>query len=130
MTTSPSALRSAIARSTGFFTRYEVIIAFLLGFFAFFNIMDLLSTALALKNGLQESNVMLLGVAASLGVNMVVFMALLKVIFITGTIILGIVGVKSTNQKIRSMAMYAILAFLLVFVFVALNNVVIILQSQ
>lgn len=103
----------------------------LLGFFAFFNLMDLLSTAAALKNGLQESNVMLLGVASSTGINVLVIMALLKVVFIAGTIGLGVVGIKSTNHRIRSMAMYSILAFLLVFVFVALNNVVmIILQSQ
>ena len=106
------------------------MISILLGFFSFFNLMDLLSTSFALRSGLEESNLMLLGIATAIGVNVVVIMALLKVAFIAGTVVLGVVGVKSTNPKIRSMAMYAILAFLLVFVFVALNNVVVILQSH
>lgn len=106
------------------------MVSILLGFFAFFNLMDLLSTSFALRSGLQESNVMLLGMAAAIGVNVIVIMALLKVIFVAGTVVLGVVGVKSANLKIRNMAMYSILAFLFVFVYVALNNVIIILMSQ
>ncbi len=130
LTISPSATRSRVTRTALFFSRYEVMVSILLGFFAFFNLMDLLSTSFALRSGLQESNVMLLGMAAAIGVNVIVIMALLKVIFVAGTVVLGVVGVKSANLKIRNMAMYSILAFLFVFVYVALNNVIIILMSQ
>ena len=121
-------LRGIVGRSTGFFGRYAVAISFLLGFFVFFNIIDILSTSVALSRGLSEGNGLLVAAATISGLNLVAVMALLKVIFIGGTIGLGILGIRSTNMRIKNMAYYVILSFVFVFIYVSVNNLTAILR--
>ncbi len=102
----------------------------LLGFFALFNLTDLLSTSIALRIGLEEANLMLLGVASALGVNVIVIMAALKAVFIFAMIVFGLIGIRSKNEKVRNMVFYFILGFILLFIYVSLNNIALIMRSS
>ncbi len=119
-------VNSRIVNSLG---HYEVAISILLGYFVFFNVMDLLSTALALGRGLAESNGALVGLAQFLGVNIVVAMGLTKIGFISGACLLGIFGLKSKNGWVRNLAFWSILAFVVLFSLVSYSNLLVLLRD-
>jgi hypothetical protein len=118
---------SYLGRIVKFLGRYEVTIMVLLGYLVFFNVMDMLSTALALRIGLEEGNVLLLNISSFLRTNLLVVIGLIKILFIFGGAGLVFMGIKTNNRRMKNLILGSILAFVLVFLLVSVNNVYLIL---
>jgi hypothetical protein len=123
----PSSGTSSLARLVGFLGRYEVTIAFLVGYLALFNVMDMLSTALALRIGLEEGNVLLLGITSALGTSLIVVIGLMKILFISGGAGLAYIGISTGNRQMKNLILGSIIFFVFVFLLVSINNLYLIL---
>ena len=109
---------------------YETAISILLGYFVFFNLTDLLSTAWALGRGLVESNGVLVGLAHFLGLDIIVTMGLTKIGFVFGACFLGILGIRTKNSLIRGLAFWSIVAFVAFFSLVTYSNLIVIITNS
>ncbi len=123
----PRDFSTDLRRLVGFLGRYEVALTVLVVYLAFFNLMDMLSTALALRIGLEESNSLLLGLTSGLRMNLLTVIGLAKVLFVFGGAGLAYMGVKSNNRGMKNLIFGSILFFVLVFLFVSINNIYLIL---
>lgn len=121
---------SRIVRAADSLGHYEIEISIILGYFVFFNITDLLSTSVALGRGLVESNVALVSLAHFLGVSIVVAMGLTKIGFIWGACFLGILGVRTKNKWIRSLAFWSIVIFVVLFSLISCSNLLVLLTRS
>lgn len=90
------------------------------------NLTDLLTTTIALGKGLEEGNVMLLSLTSFLRLRFIDVIALTKIGFIMGALVLCYVGFSSSALKIRKMMLRAMAAFTLVLLVVSLNNFILI----
>lgn len=109
---------------------YEIAISILLGYFVFFNVMDLLSTSIALGRGLVESNAALVDLSYLLRVNVVVAMGLTKIGFISGACFMSILGVRTKSKSIKTLAFWSIVAFVFIFVLISFSNLLVILTQN
>lgn len=89
-----------------------------------FNLTDLATTFVALGNGLSEGNSLLLGMSAALGLSVYGSMAILKLIFVAGSIAIAIVGMRSTNTTSRSLVLCYLFTSTVIFYAASLNNIV------
>ena len=90
------------------------------------SVTDLLTTSIALHAGLREGNVMLLTVASILRMNFFQTIATTKLAFIAGTAFLAILGVRSEIQTTRKIVFSSLAVFVVLLLFVSLNNLVMI----
>jgi hypothetical protein len=90
------------------------------------SVTDLLTTSIALHSGLREGNVMLLAVAAFSRMNFFQTIAATKLGFISGTALLTYIGIKSNIHSTRRIVFVSLAAFVVLLLFVSLNNLVMI----
>jgi len=90
------------------------------------SVTDLVTTSIALRSGLQEGNFLLLGVASLLRLNFFQTIAASKLGFISGTALLAFLGMYSDVQLTRKIVFSALAAFVILLLFVSLNNLVMI----
>lgn len=107
---------------SGQLSRYELALISFFACIGVFNFLDLLTTIYALRIGLEEANALLIGFADYLGLSLLEFLAVIKIVFVLGSAVLVILGVESKNSETRKMVLYGILAFALVFAFACANN--------
>jgi hypothetical protein len=123
----PSNGTSSFGRIVGFLGRYEITIAVLVGYLVLFNVVDMLSTQLALRIGLEEGNVLLLNITSALGTSLIVVIGLMKILFISGGAILAYMGIRSSNRQMKNLILGSIIFFVFVFLLVSVNNIYLIL---
>jgi hypothetical protein len=91
---------------------------------AAFNMIDLFTTAEATRSGLIEGNPVLTALAHGLSVNMLDIVLLTKALFIAGITVFGFLGLQSRDQPLRKMIYGCVLAFSIIFLVVAVNNII------
>jgi hypothetical protein len=89
---------------------------------------DMLTTWMALNEGLKEGNLALLSFARIFDLSFFQAIALTKVGFILGAGVLVVFGMRSNIQSTRSIVMKSMIAFAILLLFVSLNNLVMIFQ--
>lgn len=87
---------------------------------------DLVTTAMALHNGLREGNFLLLDLASLLKMNFFQTIAASKLGFISGAALLAFLGMNSETQLTRKVVFSSLAAFVVLLLFVSLNNLVMI----
>jgi hypothetical protein len=87
-----------------------------------FNMTDLTTTAIALGQGLQEGNMLLLGMSAALGLSIFASLIIMKALIITGAIAVAVVGARSASTSGRRMALCYLIASTSLFYVISLNN--------
>jgi hypothetical protein len=87
---------------------------------------DLITTSIALHAGLEEGNVMLLGLTSFLRMNFYQTIAVTKLGFISGTALLAFLGMRSGSQATRRIVFSALTGFVILLLFVSVNNLVMI----
>jgi len=92
------------------------------GAFILVNLLDLISTAFALRIGLFETNSLLISTASALGVGLVDAFIWLKVLFFVGTGFLVLVGIYTKYAGTRKAITITMLLFTLLFALVSANN--------
>jgi hypothetical protein len=90
------------------------------------SVTDLVTTSIALHSGLREGNVMLLAVAAIFRMNFFQTIASIKLGFIAGTAILAFLGIRSDLLTTRKIVFSSLAVFVVLLLFVSLNNIVMI----
>ena len=90
------------------------------------SVTDLITTAIALRSGLQEGNVMLLGVASIFKLNFFQAIADTKLAFISGAALLALIGIRSNIQITRKIVFSSLAVFVVLLLFVSLNNLLMI----
>ncbi len=107
---------------SGNFTRYELALISFFALIGIFNFIDFLTTVYALRIGLEEANTLLITFANAAGLNLLEVLASIKIVFVIGSAVLVMLGVRSQNKTTRKMVLSGVLAFALVFAFVCVNN--------
>jgi len=90
------------------------------------SVTDLLTTSIALHSGLREGNMMLLAVASLFRMSFFQTIATTKLVFIAGTAFLAILGIRSEIQLTRKIVFSSLVVFVVLLLFVSLNNLVMI----
>ncbi len=90
------------------------------------SVTDLITTSIALHAGLMEGNVMLLGLASFLRMNFFQAIAETKLAFISGAALLAVIGIRSNIQITRKIVFSSLAIFVVLLLFVSLNNLVMI----
>ncbi len=99
----------------------SLLISFLVSILLF-NVLDFLTSFFALSIGLAEGNSVLIAIANSLGVNLLDFLISLKFFLGIGAAMVAIMGMKSSNSKIRKEIFLWLFAGMILFLLVFLNN--------
>jgi len=94
----------------------------LFGMTIIFSILDLFLTNVALKIGLVESNYFLLLISDFSGLGLVVSLGLTKIIFVTGAAIVSVMGIRTSDIKIRKRVLVVMVAFAILLFAVSMNN--------
>jgi len=81
---------------------------------------------MALHDGLEEGNIMLLGIASAMRLSFFQTIATTKLGFIAGTAVLSFIGIKSNLQTTRKIVFGSMVAFVVLLLAVSLNNLVLI----
>jgi hypothetical protein len=90
------------------------------------SVTDLITTSIALRSGLQEGNLLLLGVASMLRMSFFETIATTKLAFISGTAVLALLGIRSHLQLTRRIVFSSLAIFVVLLLFVSVNNLVMI----
>ncbi|HXQ92133.1 MAG TPA: hypothetical protein VN739_03945 [Nitrososphaerales archaeon] len=90
------------------------------------SVTDLLTTSMALRDGLREGNVLLLGISSVMKLSFFQTIATTKLGFIMGTAALSFLGIKSNLQATRKIIFGSMIAFVVLLLFVSLNNLILI----
>jgi len=101
---------------------YPPILVMLFGMTIIFSILDLFLTNVALKIGLVESNYFLLLISDFSGLGLVVSLGLTKIIFVTGAAIVSVMGIRTSDIKIRKRVLVVMVAFAILLFAVSMNN--------
>ena len=88
-----------------------------------FNLTDMATTLLALGEGLQEGNAIVLGMSALLGLDIFSSLAVVKIMFVTAAAMVAIFGIRSASTMGRSLALSCLASSTLLFLIISLNNV-------
>ena len=108
--------------------RYALTLASLFASVVLLSGIDMLTTTIALNDGLREGNFALLAFARVFDLSFFQAIALSKVGFILGAGVLMMFGMKSNIQSTRNLVIKSMVAFAILLAFVSLNNVIMILQ--
>jgi len=90
------------------------------------SITDLLTTSMALRQGLSEGNVILLGIASWMKLGFFQTIIATKIGFILGAGLLVFLGLRSSLQMTRKIILSSMIGFVLMLLFVSLNNLILI----
>ena len=90
------------------------------------SVTDLVTTSIALRAGLQEGNIMLLELASILRLSFFQAITATKLGFILGAGVLAYLGMKSEIQTTRKIVFSSLAVFVVLLLFVSLNNLVMI----
>jgi hypothetical protein len=105
---------------------YEFSVIALFACTVILSVTDLLTTSIALNSGLREGNMMLLGVASFFRLTFFEAIAATKLGFISGTALLAFLGIRSDIHATRKIVFSSLAAFVILLLFVSLNNLVMI----
>ena len=122
-------IKSGIVRENSLIGRissYEFSLLALFSCTVVLSVTDLLTTTMALRDGLEEGNIMLLGIASTMRLSFFQTIATTKLGFIAGTAVLSFVGIKSNLQTTRKIVFGSMVAFVVLLLAVSLNNLVLI----
>jgi hypothetical protein len=108
------------------FSTYNFAVIALFSCTVILSVTDLITTAIALRSGLQEGNLMLLGVASLFKLNFFTAIADTKLAFISGAALLALIGIKSNIQLTRKIVFSSLVVFVVLLLFVSLNNLLMI----
>jgi hypothetical protein len=120
---------TALVGKNSLFSRissYEFSLVALFSCTVVLSITDLLTTSMALRDGMREGNIMLLGIASAMGISFFQAIATTKLGFITGTAALSFLGIKSNLQMTRKIVFGSMIAFVVLLLVVSLNNLILI----
>jgi hypothetical protein len=84
----------------------------------------LVTTSIALQQGLSEGNMMLLGIASILKLTFFQAILITKIGFILGAGLLVLLGLKSNIQMTKKLVLVSMTGFALMLFFVSLNNLI------
>jgi hypothetical protein len=110
------------------FSKYKSVLALMFSCVIILSVVDLLTTSIALKQGLSEGNVMLLGIASLMKLGFFQTIIAIKIAFIFGAGSLVFLGLRSSLQMTRKIILSSMLGFVLMLLFVSLNNLILILN--
>jgi len=122
-------LKTSIVGKNLLFSRissYEFSLIALFSCTVVLSLTDLLTTSMALRDGMKEGNVMLLGIASVMRLSFFQAIATTKLGFITGTAALSFLGIKSNLQTTRKIVFGSMFAFVVLLLAVSLNNLILI----
>lgn len=105
---------------------YDYAIVGLFACTAVLSITDLITTSIALHSGLREGNVMLLAAESLLKLSFLDTIAATKLSFIFGAAVLAFIGMRSEIPVTRRIVFSALAVFVLILLFVSVNNLVMI----
>ncbi len=92
------------------------------------SVIDLLTTSIALSQGLREGNVILLGIASAMRMGFFQTIIATKIGFILGAGVLVFLGVKSNHPMTRNIVLSSLTGFAIMLFFVSVNNLILILH--
>jgi hypothetical protein len=107
-------------------SNYDFAVISLFSCTVILSVTDLITTSFALRAGLQEGNVMLLGVASYFQLNFFQAIAGTKLAFIVGAATLAVVGIRSDIQLTRKIVFSSLAVFVVLLLFVSVNNLLMI----
>jgi len=107
-------------------TSYEFSVLALFSCTVVLSVTDLLTTTMALHDGLREGNIMLLGIASAMNLTFFQAIATTKLGFILGTAVLAFLGIKSNLLTTRKIIFGSMAAFVVLLLLVSLNNLILI----
>lgn len=94
----------------------------MLAFNVIFNVSDLVTSSVALGNGLLEGNSLVLGLAGATGLETIGALVLMKVVFLAFVASVFLLGVKVRSRQVKILAFESLLASTMVFFVVSMNN--------
>ena len=103
--------------------RYPQLVASLLATLISLNAADIVSTRLALGDGLSEGNGALLSMSSVLGTGTIISLLLLKLAFISGAMAVTVIGIRTRISSVRSRVFLFLLALTVIAGIVVANNV-------
>lgn len=101
---------------------YKALFTALFSLCVLFSVTDMLSTAVALRMGLIESNVLLLAIGKALGLDIISALGVTKIVFIMGSFWAAFYGMQTKNQKMRRRALLVLAGLVVMLCIVSLNN--------
>jgi len=118
---SPSLIAGAFPRPN-IGAHYKALFTVLFSLCVIFSVTDMLSTAVALRMGLVESNFVLLAIGRALGLDTINTLGLTKIAFITGSFWAASYGVQTKNDKMRTRALLVLSGLVVMLAIVSINN--------
>jgi hypothetical protein len=107
-------------------SNYDFAVISLFSCTVILSVTDLITTSFALRAGLREGNVMLLGVASYFQLNFFQAIAGTKLAFIFGAAALAVVGIRSDIQLTRKIVFSSLAVFVVLLLLVSVNNLLMI----
>jgi hypothetical protein len=89
---------------------------------AFLNVLDLWTSVVAMSQGLVEGNGVITKLAGGLGLQVVGGLLIMKIMAILGGLTAAIVGIRTKNLQVRTVAVGVMLFLAAVLIVVSLNN--------
>lgn len=94
----------------------------LLAFDVVFNLVDFGTSAVALRDGLQEGNSLALGLAGALDLSTLGALVILKAVFVTAAGLVALTGIRTNNPGLKRLLKRSLLTSSIVFLVLSLNN--------
>jgi len=91
-----------------------------------FSLTDLVTTSIALKQGLREGNVLLLSIAHGLNLSFIQTITASKLGFILGAGVLMFLGIRSRANNTRKLMLSSMIIFAVLLFLVSMNNFILI----
>jgi hypothetical protein len=95
----------------------------LLLFNVVFNLTDLTTSFIALQAGFAEANTLVLSISATLGLNVLESLVLMKILFFAGVAVVALMGTRSTAKSTKNITLGFLLTSALIFLVVSLSNI-------
>ena len=102
--------------------RYRKTVFAIVGALTLLNSLDLVSTTMGLGTGLSEANGAVLAVAARLGTGTLFTLALFKMVFVSGAFLVALLGVRSSDRRVKSRVVLVLLGLTFLLTVVLANN--------
>jgi hypothetical protein len=112
----------------GNFHQYKLVLGAMFSCLVVLSLMDLVTTSIALRQGLSEGNVMLLGISSWMRLGFFQTIIATKIGFILGAGTLVFLGWRSDLQTTRKIVLFSMFGFVLMLFLVSLNNLILILN--
>ena len=107
-------------------SKYEITLLSLFSLVVGLSLTDLLTTSIALREGLKEGNILLLNIANELNLSFFQTITATKIGFVLGAALLVYLGAKSTTQATKKLILRSMIVFAILLLVVSLNNLILI----